>query len=699
MADAKKNSRLTVRIILITAIVVTVLNVVQTVVVNLISKSTVTRTYEDECRFITESYSELISSKINEYFNLLEVYANADVVATSDPAQIVSWLQSHANIRSSDFDYVAFVDLDGNFNSDIMTNTTVSDRSYYIDIVKNGMDMTMDNPVASKVSGKFVIHICKAAKADGRTVGFFTGIVSLDSINEIVKRAKVGNTGTIKLFSGENGLIATSGVEEEKAQQQVNQGRQNPEMQKRIEQAVSTGKIDSIWSGKGSSRALLTFKAVPGTPQWFVLTGLEEKEINLSSNTVTKFLIIGSTVFTIILVILISTLLIAALKPLGVVQNTINEIAEGNADLTKRIELRHIKNDEIGKVVGGFNKFAAKLQEIVKNIKVSKEELIRTGENLNVSTENTESSISQIIANIRNMGEEIEAQTSSVDQTAGAVNQIASNIDSLNHMISNQTSSVEQASSAIEEMIGNINSVNASVTKMSDAFEDLEKKAVAGIQKQEDVDHLIKTVEQESQTLQEANAVISSIAEQTNLLAMNAAIEAAHAGEAGKGFSVVADEIRKLSETSSQQSKTIGDQLKKISETITSIVQASSAAGTSFSNVTAGINNTTSLVKEIKNAMVEQSAGSRQISIALNNMNDSTSEVRTASLEMSEGNKSILQEIKLLQNATLSIKDGMAQMSTGAARINETGSVLSDLTQQMENSINKIGIQIDEFHV
>ncbi len=702
MADAKKNSRLTVRIILITAIVVLGLNIVQTVVVNFISKATVTRTYEEECRFITETYSDLLSSKIREYFNLLEVYTNADVVATGDPVQIVSWLQSHANIRSSNFDYVAFVDLEGNFNSDIMTNTTVTERSYYIDIVKNGMDMTMDNPVASKVSGKSVIHICKAAKVNGRTIGFFTGIVSLESISEIVKKAKVGSTGSIKLLSGTGGMIATSSENEDGAKGDAARGSQNPETQKRVAQALSSGKLDSMWvKGHGAlgSRGLLTFKGVPNTPQWFILTTLEEKEINLSSNTVTRFLIIGTVVFTIVLVVLISTLLIAALKPLGVVQSTINNIAEGNADLTKRIELRHLKNDEIGKVVGGFNKFAAKLQEIVKNIKVSKEELIRTGENLNVSTENTESSISQIIANIRTMGEEIEAQTSSVDQTAGAVNQIASNIDSLNHMISNQTSSVEQASSAIEEMIGNINSVNASVTKMSDAFEDLEKKAVAGIQKQEDVDHLIKTVEQESQTLQEANAVISSIAEQTNLLAMNAAIEAAHAGEAGKGFSVVADEIRKLSETSSQQSKTIGDQLKKISETITSIVQASSAAGASFSNVTSGINNTTSLVKEIKNAMVEQSAGSRQISVALNNMNDSTAEVRTASLEMSEGNKSILQEIKLLQNATLSIKNGMSQMSTGAARINETGSVLSDLTRQMENSINKIGIQIDEFHV
>lgn len=699
MADSQKNSNLVRTITIITAITIVIINVCQTLIVTAISRSNVRKTFEEECSFITETYTELISSKITQFYSLLDAYTSADVVKTADPDQIVRWLQASADIRSAEFDYVAFVDESGNFNSDIMTNTTVTDRQYYLDIIKYGKDKTMDNPVQSKVSGKSIVHICKAAKVDGKTIGFFTGIVSLDSIHRIVEDARIGTTGGIKLFSGED-LLITSSIKVDDEKEVLGSGYESSTLMPRIKQAHSTGKIDSIWAArKNGKKTLLTFKGIPNTPNWIVEFLLDEKEIDISTSSVTWILIAGSTVFTITLVILISVLLVKALKPLKVVQKTINDIAEGNADLTKRIQLQHLKNDEVGKVVNGFNKFASKLQDIVKNIKLSKVELISTGRRLNTSTEDTEFSISQIIQNIETMGNQISTQTNSVNQTASAVNQIASNIDSLNRMIENQTDSVEQASSAIEEMIGNINSVNNSVTKMSDAFEDLEQKAVTGIKKQEDVDHLIKTIEQESQTLQEANSVISSIAEQTNLLAMNAAIEAAHAGEAGKGFSVVADEIRKLSETSSQQSKTIGDQLKKISETISRIVQASTDAGTAFGTVTQGINDTTTLVREIKNAMVEQSAGSKQISLALNNMNDSTSEVRTASLEMSEGNKAILQEINQLQEATESIKDGMDQMSGGASKINETGSLLMSLSDQMEDSIAKIGNQIDEFQV
>ena len=41
----------------------------------------------------------------------------------------------------------------------------------------------------------------------------------------------------------------------------------------------------------------------------------------------------------------------------------------------------------------------------------------------------------------------------------------------------------------------------------------------------------------------------------------------------------------------------------------------------------------------------------------------------------------------------------MDQMSGGAAKINETGGLLMSLSDQMEDSIAKIGNQIDEFQV
>ncbi|WP_407426594.1 methyl-accepting chemotaxis protein [Treponema sp.] len=379
------------------------------------------------------------------------------------------------------------------------------------------------------------------------------------------------------------------------------------------------------------------------------------------------------------------------------VTKQLEEMATGEADLTKRVTLRVI--DEIGFLVINFNKFCDKLQTIITETKQSKDELAVAGESMNASTQDTSSAITQIIANIDSISHQITNQSSSVQQTAGAVDEISANIDSLNQMIENQSSGVTQASAAVEQMIGNISSVNNSVEKMADSFEELESNANTGFKMQNDVNERILQIEAQSEMLQDANMAISSIAEQTNLLAMNAAIEAAHAGEAGKGFAVVADEIRKLSETSSAQSKTIGEQLTKIKSQIGEVVAASNESSRSFGVVSQKIQETDQLVMQIKAAMDEQNQGSRQITDALKTMNDSTEEVKAASVEMSNGNKMILEEVQRLQSATTEMKGSMDEMSNGARKINETGSALSDISGQVQDAIGKIGNQIDLFKV
>ena len=434
-----------------------------------------------------------------------------------------------------------------------------------------------------------------------------------------------------------------------------------------------------------------------GTITGMLFIAKNESVINGTISTIFGVVSSFVLVLCVLLMILASVLIAAIIKPLTVVKRSLADISSGDADLTKRIPLS--AKDEIGDVVIGFNTFSGKLQDIITELKTSKDFLDRSGEDMGATTEDTANAISQIISNIDSVHAQIADQTGSVSQTAGAVNEIAANISSLNTMIEKQAAGVTEASAAVEQMIGNIASVNNSVDKMAGSFKELQDSAQNGFTKQQAVNERIQQIESQSEMLQTANQAIASIASQTNLLAMNAAIEAAHAGEAGKGFSVVADEIRKLSETSSAQSKTIGDQLKKIKASIGEVVKASEESSAVFSAVSEKIQETDELVIHIKSAMEEQNTGSRQIGDALKHMNDSSNEVRSASEEMAEGNKLILSEIKQLQEATSSMNSSVGEMSDGARKIKETGSALADIAAQVKESIIKIGTQVDKFKV
>ena len=430
---------------------------------------------------------------------------------------------------------------------------------------------------------------------------------------------------------------------------------------------------------------------------WSVVCAVPYKEYYDSLYRVTNIIII-SVIAAIIIVIVGSMILISFLiKPLGFVKTTINDISTGDADLTKRINIK--LNDEIGDVVTGFNKFTEKLQAIIAQVKKSRDTLGNAGAALDSSTQNTATSIEEILTSIDSVHSQIDNQSKSVQQTAGAVNEIASNIESLGHMIEKQSMQVSDASAAIEEMIGNIKSVNDSMEKMSVSFDGLATSAQTGIQMQLNVNTIIEDIKDQSETLQDANSVIAAIAEQTNLLAMNAAIEAAHAGDAGRGFSVVADEIRKLSETSSSQSETIGYQLNNIKASIDNVVSASEESSKAFQSVTNKITDTEQLVRQIQAAMEEQNTGSMQISNALHSMNDSTIEVKTASVEMSQGNKAILEEVRNLQDATGIMQSSVEEMTLDAEKIKITGVALREISENMKSSIEEIGGQIDKFKV
>lgn len=693
---AKKRFKISVILCWVLVGLIFVMNVIQGILISSFTKKSTAESYAMDCTQITNAYSLAIANKISEYMNQMTFYSNADIVSTADDQQIITWLREHNGNRKTYFSSVMYAGKSGVGYNDIGETENVSNLDFYKEIMKNGKSSYIDNPVKDK-NGKIVFHIACAAKLHGEIFGLFAAVVPLENLENMVEYIRLGESGQTWIIT-DNGTIVANLNHENVMNLNLLDSSNDPSVIQIIKKAVNGG-IGTGWGKNWANIKGNTFVAytpIAYTP-WILVFSVSESQVYKTGNALRNTNAVISLLTIIILAIF--TLLVSGvmLKPLGVVEKSINEIASGHADLTQRIQID--SKTEIGSVVDGFNKFSEKLQNIVRGLKNSKDQLAAAGEEMHVCSQETADSNNQILTNIETVSERISNQSASVDQTAGAVNEIASNIQSLEHMIEQMVMSVSQASAAVEEMIGNIDSVNGSVRKMADQFVELEETSAIGTERQQDVNEKINQIEQQSVMLQEANEAIASIAEQTNLLAMNAAIEAAHAGDAGKGFAVVADEIRKLSETSTDQSKTIGNQLKIILDSIKSVVSASQASSEAFTSVTDKIQSTDELVNHIKSAMEEQAEGSRQIGNALSVMNDSTLEVRTASKEMSEGNQAILTEIRQLQTATFAIKESMDIISSTTEKITETGQSLDKITKIMYDSILEIGNQIDQFKV
>ncbi|MCY8007594.1 methyl-accepting chemotaxis protein [Bacillus haynesii] len=395
---------------------------------------------------------------------------------------------------------------------------------------------------------------------------------------------------------------------------------------------------------------------------------VEDLKAEISANgTMSEWVIIIVTGVSAILGIVLSLLLLKSiLVPLRSLNQQLEDIAHGEADLTKKVIVKN--KDEFGQLANSFNAFVQSLTQIVRQISSSSEQVAASSEQLSASAEESKSTSEliseemQAIADSNTTQSEMtEKSSESIHELLDRLSSVASNTGSIADLSSSMRDKAEIGSESVHKMLEQMNFIDKSVDSAGSGLQAL----------------VSSTAE-----ISNISSLITDISEQTNLLALNAAIEAARAGEQGKGFAVVAEEVRKLADETNKSANHIQSLVTTIQnesvETVNNIkvVQENVSSGIALSQETTGnFNEILNLVEQVASQIQEVAASTQQLTSGVEMVQNTIQTLASGSQETSASTKAVAS----------STQEQLASME----EISYAAESLSQLAEELQTVINR----------
>lgn len=330
-------------------------------------------------------------------------------------------------------------------------------------------------------------------------------------------------------------------------------------------------------------------------------------------------------------------------------QSTMEDIAAGEGDLTRRLHVS--SQDEIGLLAGAFNRY-------------------------NERVHGTVSTVAQAVATLGDATGSITMSSEALDQDVGAVAARGRDVAGASREAGEMVAS---ASRSTVELAHGIAQIAAAIEEMSATVREVSRSCQAESQLASQADRDMDTARANFGRLQDTSREmtlllesIQDISDQTQLLALNATIEASRAGEAGKGFAVVAAAVKDLAKQASQTGREIGTRVEAMNRDM-------QGAQTSLSSLDDVVRRVRAESTSVAAAVEEQEATIAELSRSISETHQESGAIASQAQKASKVLASSVQEIEGLSrdigNAALEV----AQVRTSVGRITSLSSELRTL--------------------
>ena len=314
------------------------------------------------------------------------------------------------------------------------------------------------------------------------------------------------------------------------------------------------------------------------------------------------------------------------------------DIAEGEGDLTKRIEIA--SQDEIGQIAHYYNLSAEKLKDIIAKVQEM--------------SENLASAFRQVSASTGSMTKNTATQTNQITNISNTIQELFKNVIEISKITESMVKQARASNSFAFEGININKQLIRTMLKVQEGERSFTDK--------------LNQLNETSDNISGIVTLISDIADQTKILAMNAKLEAVKAGEHGVGFTVVANEIRNLALKTQTSTSDIIPMIESIQVQIKDVIKAMTENLALINNVTMHVD-------------------------ALAQMNERISRTSEQTLTMAQKTTSIYQEhnqsIENIMMNTDQISSMSKETSVSVSQVSETINQLNDEITDLRDLVRR----------